>query len=58
MQVNSKEVLVILPTRDSQLFSSLHHSSLKSIMKVMTIKFNSELANVRSMEITNKSRRY
>ena len=57
MQVNSKDVLVILPTRDSQLFSSLHHS-LKSIMKVMTIKFNSELANVRSMEITNNSRRY
>ena len=33
MQVNARDVLVIFPTRDSQLFSSLHHSLSKSIVK-------------------------
>ena len=40
MQVNARDVLVIFPTRDSQLFSSLHHSLSKSIVKEMPIKFN------------------
>ena len=48
MQVNGRDVLVIFPTKDSQLFSSLHHSLSKSIVKEMPIKFNPEFANVRN----------
>ena len=43
MQVNARNVLVIFPTRDSQLFSSLQNSLSKSIVTVkeMPIRYNS-----------------
>ena len=48
MQVNARDVLVIFPTRDSQLFSSLQHSLSKSIVTVkeMPIRYKEGLNGV------------